>query len=351
MSPGTTLSHASPVFIRCSLNSFPHRWPDKREDGATEDAINEWARKMADDPGEAERRQLEDQWRNVLFRPTIQVIGTDGVTVRGLKIQGMPFPRYAGKPSNDSVVLLRRASGRLVDCAVVGRLGRGVVVENVSEVMLENSVIAAFWGTGVVVEGAQADRRPSTLRMRGCVVRNCYHRGIAIGMGCNTTLIEGNWISGSAWHGIRYDHASPRIERNIIFGNARSGIYASGKTSAIIRQNIFLRNEKNGLSCRYDNGDTIETNLFHENVREAIAVLGASKPLIARNWFSSRRASIICGRAAGESPIGDAVGNPKVIGNVFVSTDPIQSGGKFIPVPLGNESGVGVRHTSLKLKG
>ena len=49
--------------------------------------------------------------------------------------------------------------------------------------------------------------------------------------------------SGTAWHGVRYDDASPTLTANHIFANARSGIYASGKTSAIIKDNLFTANE------------------------------------------------------------------------------------------------------------
>ena len=40
--------------------------------------------------------------------------------------------------------------------------------------------------------------------------------------------------------GIRYDGSAPHVVGNLIFDNQRSGIYASGKTTALVEGNVFL---------------------------------------------------------------------------------------------------------------
>jgi hypothetical protein len=90
--------------------------------------------------------------------------------------------------------------------------------------------------------------------------------------------IERCRVSGAAWHGIRYDHASPTISGNLIFANARSGIYASGETAAQVQGNLFWKNEMNGMSCWFENRDGITNNTFAANRREGLSVLGASNP-------------------------------------------------------------------------
>ena len=85
-----------------------------------------------------------------------------------------------------------------------------------------------------------------------CCGRLLLCRGPPLGsLGGDATRSElrRNRISGSAWHGIRYDGAKPLVEGNLIYGNARSGIYASGKTAAEVRGNLFWRNEHGGMSC------------------------------------------------------------------------------------------------------
>ena len=96
----------------------------------------------------------------------------------------------------------------------------GVTILDGSDLQIENSLVAALRGTGVAAG-------PGTkLRMCDSDVRNCYHRCVTLVTDLAT--IERSRISGSAWHGIRYDNCSPKILNNHIFGNARSGIYASG---------------------------------------------------------------------------------------------------------------------------
>jgi hypothetical protein len=72
--------------------------------------------------------------------------------------------------------------------------------------------------------------------MRDSDVRNCYHRCVTLVT--EEATVERCRISGSAWHGIRYDNCSPKILNNHIFGNARSGIYASGQTRATVVGNV-----------------------------------------------------------------------------------------------------------------
>src|SRR5205823_5486936 len=143
----------------------------------------------------------------------------------------------------------------------------------------------------------RGEARPAKLHLLDSDVRNCYHRCITIsGEG---TLIERSRISGSAWHGIRYDNCSPTIRANLIFGNARSGIYASGTTTAQVTGNVFWRNEMDGMSCWFNNADHIEGNTFVGNLREGIAVLGDAKPTLARNIVAGSPVGVSCGPIAG----------------------------------------------------
>jgi hypothetical protein len=122
----------------------------------------------------------------------------------------------------------------------MGPFGHGVRIAAGADVEIRDSLVAAVWGTGVAVSGATGGSGPvSRLYLVESEARNCYHRCVTIGPNCNSTVIERCRISGSAWHGIRYDHAAPTITGNALFGNARFGIYASGRTTATVRGNLF----------------------------------------------------------------------------------------------------------------
>ena len=210
-------------------------------------------------------------------------------------------PKLAGKVSREAVVKITRAKATITDSAIIGPAGNGVTIADASDVEMSNTLVAAVWGTGVAVEGEGDGRTASRLQMSHCVVRNCYHRCITLGPGCDGSVIERSWISGSAWHGIRYDHASPRIERNIIFDNARSGIYASGKTAASVKRNVFMSNAMGGMSCWHANSDTIEGNIFVGNrERESLAAVGGAAPRVTGNWFLEAGTAVWCGKIAGD---------------------------------------------------
>ncbi len=131
--------------------------------------------------------------------------------------------------------------------------------------------------------------------IRDSELRNVYHYGMSFGRGCDRVSILRCRISGTMWHGIRYDNASPLIEGNLIYANARSGIYASGRTRATIRGNIFFRNDMSGVSCWFKNEDLIEKNTFADNQREGLAVLGSSKPKVIANIFYQNPIAIVQG--------------------------------------------------------
>ena len=169
--------------------------------------------------------------------PRVTVKSTKGVVLRGIKFRGSPTGDAEGGLTAESLVTFDDASGAIRECAVIGPFMNGVAVLAESDVKIENSLVAAMWGTGV------AAGRRTKLHLSDSDVRNCYHRCVTLGT--DDATIERCRISGSAWHGVRYDDCWPKILSNHIFGNARSGIYASGRTSATVRWERVLA-ERNG---------------------------------------------------------------------------------------------------------
>jgi C-terminal processing protease CtpA/Prc len=129
--------------------------------------------------------------------------------------------------------------------------------------------------------------------------------------------IERCRIFGSAMHGIRYDDTAPTFVSNLVFSNAISGIYASGKSAAVVRGNLFYRNEMDGMSCWPGNGDTIEENTFVENLREGVAVLGSASPALRRNILCGHSQAIFVGRSGGGAPGAAAPSGLTLEGNLF----------------------------------
>ncbi|MGB7160744.1 MAG: M56 family metallopeptidase, partial [Tepidisphaeraceae bacterium] len=204
--------------------------------------------------------------------PTIMVKRVAGVTIAGLRVRGAP----TGSPdrlTGETLILFDGASACVLrECAIVGPASNGVSIVNGSDVRIERSLVAAIWNVGVRVyagDRGMADAKPAKVHLVNTDVRNCYHRCVTItGEG---SVVERCRISGSAWHGVRYDNCSPTIKDNQIFANARSGIYASGKTLARVTGNVFWRNEMDAMSCWFNNADVVEGNTIVGNCEHAQA--------------------------------------------------------------------------------
>src|SRR5262249_38064886 len=153
------------------------------------------------------------------------------------------------------LVLCQRSRVVIEDCAVLGPFWCGVSVTDGSDVRITRTLVAGLWSVGVTCADKAGVDKPSRLSLADSDVRNCHHRCVVIG--CDGCTIDRCRISGSAWHGVWYG-GSPTITRSWIFGNARSGIYATGATHAAVRDNVFWNNEMSGVSCWGKNADQIE---------------------------------------------------------------------------------------------
>ena len=246
--------------------------------------------------------------------PTLLVSGTKDVVIRNLKLTS-PGKRLEGRKMSVPILEFSNAKASVSKCAVIGTPGDGIHIMDGSDVEIRSSLVAAVWSTGIVVGGRQ-DASSSVLLLDS-ELRNCHYAGIRIREGNDSARVERCRISGAAWHGIRYDDCSPTIVKNRIFGNARCGIYASGKTAATVRQNLFYANEMVGMSCWFQNRDTIEGNTFAGNKRSGLEVLGASKPIVQRNIFFSEPNGVLCSNIGSDSTFAVSDGIVKLEKNLF----------------------------------
>jgi hypothetical protein len=263
-------------------------------------------------PSAAEVERLRKQFTEEMARPVLTVTGAPGVTIRGLKFSS-PGRRIAGSLLPTATVKLSRCDVRLSDCAVVAGPGDGVRLTDQSRATLEHCLVAAVWGTGVVV-GARQD--VCTARLTDSDIRNCHYAGIRIAPD-NQATIERCRVSGAAWHGIRYDDASPRILGNLIFG---------------------------GMSCWFQNQDLIEGNTFAHHRLAALSILGASKPTVRRNIFYTNPIGVSRADIGDNSPFAKSDGSMLLEDNLFWANEhDIQKGhapGAYEPVALDGRTGV-----------
>ena len=281
-------------------------------------ATRDFEREVRAAPPQDQRRLAED-YRQRLLLPAVRIETAQGVKIRNLKIAAQPISARDGAPRSPGVLLLiSGAKADVENCAVIGSPGDGIHVTAGADATIRHSLVAAAWGEGIVV----GSRDPAVCRaqIRDSDVRNVYHYGILIARGHHAT-VERCRISGTAWHGVRYDDASPTLTANHIFNNARSGIYASGKTAATISGNLFTRNEMDAISCWFQSADTISGNTFADNANSAIDALGESKPTLDGNVFLNEKIGIACGSINGNAPGSNAVGQPAMKNNLFWKTE------------------------------
>lgn len=252
-----------------------------------EQATQEYGRRVrqaeSDEQRKATRTEFEAKLRGGDFgESTVLVTNTDAVVIRDLKISS-PGRSIERRLLPGSVVRFDNSQARLSGCVVIEGPGDGISIAGGSDVEIRNCLVAAVWSTGIVI-AADEGLGPKT-RILDTDVRNCHYAGIRIGPGCDSTVVKRCRISGAAWHGIRYDDASPTIDNSLIFANARCGIYASGETKALVSDNVFYKNEMDGISCWADNKDSVLANTFASNLRAALRIINNSQPAIARNIF------------------------------------------------------------------
>jgi serine/threonine protein kinase len=241
--------------------------------GPTAEEAQELERRFQDANTNEERSRLRQEAQERFFMPAVRVRGAGVVRFEGLRFT-QPGTAPEGSLPDSAVIEVRNSEVSLNSCAIVGSPGNGLIVREGARVSVTRTLVAAAWNSGLRVErGTQAH-----LLVSESDIRNCHYAGVVIGRGQSDVTIERCRISGAAWHGIRYDDASPIIADSLVFANARCGIYASGKSSAEVRGNVFWKNEMTGMACWFENRDWITNNTFASNLREGLSVLGASAP-------------------------------------------------------------------------
>jgi predicted Ser/Thr protein kinase/capsular polysaccharide biosynthesis protein len=308
----------------------PPATPSKEEEA-------EWKRRFEQAGSPAERESARNEFASKFLPPAIWIRQADGVNLQNIRIT-QAGPVEAGRRSERVTVEISAAKVVIEGSAIVGAPGKGIRIANGSDVQIRSTLVAAVWHTGVSIDGG-----PSRVVVEDSEFRNCHYAGLQIGRGQTNVTVTRCRISGAAWHGVRYDNASPAIATNLIFGNARSGIYASGQTAAKVRGNLFHQNEMNGISCWFENADVIEQNTFVENRREALAVLGMSSPTIRSNIFSGHPAALHQGKIGEQGASAQDFGKPKVEFNLFWNNRTNWAG--FAEV--GTDGKIGAEQTSL----
>ncbi len=258
--------------------------------------------------------KFKAEFKEKYGRPILLVSDTQGVVISDLKLT-LPGERLEGRNMPVPILEFINAKASVSKCAVIGGPGDGIHIFNGSDVEIRDSLVAAVWSTGIIVGERQGEG--SSLRLLDSELRNCHYAGICIRKGNDSARVECCRISGAAWHGIRYDDCSPTIIGNWIFGNARSGIYASGQTSATVRQNLFYANEMGGMSCWFQNRDTIEGNTFAGNKQVGLSILGASEPIVQKNIFFSESNGVLCGDIGSDSSFAKSDGTVTMEKNLF----------------------------------
>ena len=315
ISPGR---YEEPLLITKSVSLVGAGWnmtvigPAMPLAGPTPEEMQELDRQFRAAKTDEERVQLRQEAQERFFKPLVRVRGATRITFEGIKLS-LPGTPPEGKLLETTVVEVSDAQASFGGCAVVGSPGNGIVLADGAHVTISNTLVTAAWNTGILVErGTNAH-----LTVIDSDIRNCHYAGVVIGRGQNNVTIERCRVSGAAWHGIRYDHASPTITGSLIFANARSGIYASGESVAQVRGNVLWGNEMNGMSCWFENRDHIEGNTFAGNLREGLSVLGASIPRIERNIFWQNPRGILQGNIGGNPPGAKASAPLRLQENLF----------------------------------
>ncbi len=290
---------------------------EKESFGSLDEVQRIMMQRVAQGRSDAEREQIAAQVKKEFVEKMsplmLSVENAQGVVVRGIKFSS-PGGRVKGASVSLPIVKFDHSRARMVDCAVLAGPGNGIHIQDGSDVEIDRTLVAAVWGTGL---GVTSGAEPSRAHVHDSDIRNCHYAGIRIAGRSTEAVIERCRISGAAWHGVRYDDVSPTLRDNLIFGNARCGIYASGQTAATVKNNLLYDNEMTGMSCWFQNQDVIEGNTFAGNERSGLEVLGASEPVVVKNIFYDNPTAVHLGDISGRSPFARSDGQITLENNLF----------------------------------
>jgi hypothetical protein len=307
----------APVVINKAVSIIGAGWsqtvigPLQPRPGASAEVQRDFERRFREARTDAERRQLREEFAAAYEAPVVQIRSNRPVVLAGIRFT-LPGVPPEGRLLSTTVVQVEGGQVTLNECAIVGSSGNGLSIGQGATVTVSNCLVAAVWNTGIQIDrGSPAGR----VLIVGSDIRNCHYAGIVVR--ADNVEIRRCRISGAAWHGIRYDNTSPLIEGSLIFANARSGIYASGRTEAQVRGNVLWKNEMNGLSAWFNNRDLIHNNTFAANRREGLAIVGASEPSLRQNIFWSSPTAISIGDVNDSSASSRASGRLNLRDSVF----------------------------------
>jgi len=285
-------------------------------------------------PDEATRRRLTAAFRADPEAPSLVLVeGGRDVRLQGLRLR-YPGERLEGSLSPGAVVTVRDGSLHLAGCALLDSPGGGLAVRDRGRAEVEGCLFAALGNTGITV-GERGRPSEAAARIARCEIRGCIYAGIVIEPGGDDVTVQACRVSGAQWHGIVYSDSSPVIRANRIFDNARAGIYASGTTAATVTGNLFERNALGGIGCWYRNHDHVAGNTFRDHPRGAIAILGASAPLVERNLVVDAKVGVQWSGIAGGKGDGAKAGAGTVRDNLFLRVETPAEGGDL---PAGNRT-------------
>jgi parallel beta-helix repeat protein len=243
--------------------------------------------------------------------PALLAIKGEGpVVLRNLRF------KLEAQGQGSCVILVNQAKAQIVGCEIEKAPWSGIGIMD-SDAEIRDCRIGNLGRNGVSIRATQGNRDKTRVLVSGCDFVECVNVGLSIGEGCDNVTVEKCRISGSSWHGIRYDDASPKIVGNLIFKNSRSGIYASGKTKATVKDNVFENDEMDGISCWFNSSDLIEGNTFVGNKRESISILGYSAPTIRYNIFANNESGISFGNTGQGDAQAENAGKPVIEANLF----------------------------------
>jgi hypothetical protein len=249
--------------------------------------------------------------------PVVTLKGTKEVVLRSLSFQ-RSGPVQKGISTSDTAIDVVDSDILLDDCAILESPGTGLTARGASHVQIKNCLIANSWDKGIAVSIGET----GSFEISQTEIRNNRYSGISIASSSKDIRIERCRIHGTGWHGIRYDNSSPVIERNVFHRTAVSGIYANGRTKALIRNNLF---HHSGVSCWFQNTDTIESNTFigdrnsdkKGGITQGLQVLGTSEPTIRHNLFVTCENAVFTGDIGSKSPYSKSSSEITLIENAF----------------------------------
>jgi parallel beta-helix repeat protein len=152
----------------------------------------------------------------------------------------------------------------------------------------------------VIVRGSEGDKGANILiRGGGTIISKAFARQDVAILAAQGSEVRGVTVTNpnTRGTGVWVEDVTSTIANNTFTNSVREGVFATGNANPTVTDNVFTKNQGNGISITKASTGQVKNNSFVET-GYGLAINGTSTPLIEGNQISQNRTGLVIGDSA-----------------------------------------------------